>query len=232
MPHDPRSRLSRLAIAVVPFVAITAAVYPATPVSWDPGNYHRPMTAYPGTRVNAGMLLGGYAEAVERFRDAAAGRDPLAAFRPLFESLNWAVALDDYIGEIWRPDGKRLGLEWRERLLGAESMSGLRYVRNRVHHQWADALRLDEEGRRYPRRYPIKYFEWVWRDLAELPPAPPEREDRRGRERYVELLEGAPAEVTLHILGEVMDEVWRLLEFRSVGTPGLGFGPGSAYARP
>jgi hypothetical protein len=38
-------------------------------------------------------------------------------------------------------------------------MRGVRFARNSVHHQWSDALELDTSGRRYPRTYPLVYFE-------------------------------------------------------------------------
>jgi hypothetical protein len=54
----------------------------------------------------------------------------------LFETLNWAVALDERVGTHWLPDGKPLGWKWRQRLgHGAEIMGGVRFARNSVHHQ-------------------------------------------------------------------------------------------------
>src|SRR5450755_3053386 len=67
--------------------------------------------------------------------------DPIAAYNALFEALNWAVAMDDRVGKHWAPDGKPLDWAWRERLgRGVEVMGGVRYARNRVHHQWSDAM--------------------------------------------------------------------------------------------
>jgi hypothetical protein len=173
------------------------------------------MADYDGARVPIGILLGGYTEAVKRFSEAAAGRDAIAAFRPLFEALNWAVALDSAIGELWRPDGEHMKYAWRSRVRGAEAMSGVRFARNRVHHQWADALRL-AEGRTYPKQYPTRYFAWVWRDVEELP-----KGSNSGHSTYVSLLQGHLAEATLRVLGEAFDHVGQLLEVNSARPTGL-----------
>lgn len=103
-----------------------------------------------------------------RFHTAIKGRDPSEAFILLFEALNWAVALEDWVRDHWVPGGKPLNWKWRELVPDAEVMAGVRCAGNRVHHQWADALHLDESGRRYPRDYPLAYYEWTWRSIAEL----------------------------------------------------------------
>jgi hypothetical protein len=114
-------------------------------------------------------MFTGYSRAVERFEAAAKKRDPQETFIPVFEALNWAVALDDRVRVHWVPEGEPLGWAWRERVSGAELMGGVRWARNRAHHQWSDALALDEAGRRYPRDYPVVYFEWLWRPANDLP---------------------------------------------------------------
>jgi hypothetical protein len=141
---------------------------------------------------------------------AVEGREPEPALHALFEALNWAVAVDDLVGEIWRPVGAREGYDWRERVPNGEAMDGVRYVRNLVHHHWADALRL-EEGRRYPRRYPVRYFTWVWRDADELPP-PMTKWDKLRRPTYEALLANQRAEDTLMSLADVFAFVGGLLE--------------------
>ena len=110
----------------------------------------------------------GYADAAERFAVAAEGRDPIAAYIPLFEALSWAYALDDRTGAHFVPDGKPLGLDWRKRIPNADIMAGVRYARNSVHHQWSDAMVLDEGPLRLPEALPAKFFEWVWRPADEL----------------------------------------------------------------
>jgi hypothetical protein len=164
------------------------------------------VTEYDGARKKVQDLLRGYDQAFARFGVAAKGRDPGPAFQALFESVNWAHALDEVIGEVWQPRGLPQGFEWRRCISGGEVMDGVRFVRNRLHHQWADALRLDE-GRRYPRTYPLVYFSWVWRPVEDLPTPDPRRSDQVGRAAYAELLAGHSAEGTLIALTEVFARV-------------------------
>lgn len=167
------------------------------------------MVPYEDDVVSVQAQLRGYEAACGRFGYAVTGQDPVAAYVPLFEALNWAVALDDRIKDIWAPDGMPLGWEWRKRAGGgAELFAGVRYARNSIHHHWADALRLDTDGRAYPKRYPIRYFEWLWRDAADIP-AP---SHRFGREVYASDLAGRPAEITLVTLSDVLRLVSGLLE--------------------
>jgi hypothetical protein len=99
--------------------------------------------AYPGERVQIDMMVRGLAAACERFRHAAELQAPEPAYFALFECLNWAVALDELVGEIWRPEGRREGWDWRKRVEGADVLIGVRLVRNLVHHRWALALKFD-----------------------------------------------------------------------------------------
>jgi hypothetical protein len=181
------------------------------------------MQAYADNIVTFGMLLRGYANAFERFSTAASERDEVATFVPLFEALNWAVALDERCARHWAPEGEPLGFAWRERVTGAEVMRGVRWVRNGVQHQWSEAL-VVVEGRQYPKRYPVVYHEWVWRRAGELPDLG--RQDASGEATYGEHLQDRPAEVTLGTLGSVFDHVWRLLELpATLGVPEMGFQP-------
>lgn len=92
------------------------------------------------------LMLSGYAHALERLTRAAKEHDGRGAFRGIFEALNWAVALDARIKDEWAPEGKPLGWQWRDRVAEARAMAGVRFVRNRVHHQWAQALVRDDGG--------------------------------------------------------------------------------------
>jgi hypothetical protein len=92
------------------------------------------------------MLLSGYAHALQRLQDAIGYTDAVGTFRAFFESLNWASPIDDRIGEHWAPEGQPLSWKWRERVAGAELMAGVRFARNRVHHQWVDAIYFNEAG--------------------------------------------------------------------------------------
>jgi len=156
-------------------------------------------------------MFEGYAHAVGRFHEAAKTRDPTAAFIPLFEALDWAVSLDERAAKHWTPAGESLGWAWRDKVRGAEVMRGVRFVRNSVHHDWTDALELDEEhGRTFPMTFPVVFFEWRWRPASELPEA--DRKDANGEEVYRESLEGQPARLTLEAIGQVFWFLRQVLE--------------------
>lgn len=146
--------------------------------------------------MNVRAQVRGYKAAVERFRSVSGGQDAVAAYHPLFEALNWIASLDFRIGKFWVPEGKSLGEEWHQRVDDALAIPGFRWARNAVHHDWANALELDPSGRRYPKRYPRHYFEWLWRDATDLPP----NSRTKGKEIYLESMAGTPAEATLNSL--------------------------------
>jgi len=165
------------------------------------------------SQVPFSAMVLGLRLAVDRFKNAAEKTEPTAAALPLFESLNWAVALDERIRKYWVPDGPPpIGWDWPKRIgneSDAEVVRGFRFIRNRVHHQWADALTLAGPVNRYPSRP----FEWVWATVDQLPPPDPGRKDF-GREGYEQLLEGQPAEFGLAILLETYEFMTQLLESR------------------
>ena len=76
-------------------------------------------------------LVRGYVEAVERFREQAViGSDSAReVYPPLFEALNWAHSLWDTWFRLVEPQDRHL--------------DGLRYVRDRCHHQLASAIYPD-----------------------------------------------------------------------------------------
>jgi hypothetical protein len=166
-----------------------------------------PMQPYEQNIVTFRMMLGGLDEALDRLQAAVQQRDSSAAFPPLFESLNWAVALDDRIGEHWAPWGKTLATKWRDEVAAAAVMAGVRFARNRVHHQWADALVLND-GIPFPMPFPIPFFGWMWRAADELPPDG----NRQGEDVYRERLQGEPAHAALVELQEAFHWVGGLLE--------------------
>jgi hypothetical protein len=155
-------------------------------------------------------MFEGYWQAVRRFHGAAKTRDPTATFVPLFEALNWAVSLDERAAKHWTPDGEPAGWAWRKRVRDAELLRGVRFVRNSVHHDWSDALALDERGRAYPKTFPVVYFEWRWRAASELPER--DRKDTDGEVIYRERLEHQPARLTLEALGWVFFFLYHDLE--------------------
>ena len=165
---------------------------------------------YKDNMVTVKSLVDGYRGAHMRFQQAALEHDPHPAFHALFETLNWAVALDDRIGAHWVPEGEPLGFGWRDRFAGAKPLSGVRWARNRVHHDWSDALVLSEEGMQFPMRFPTTFFEWVWRNVEALPPAG--KPDPEGEKVYAELLAGRAARIALVSLEEVFEKLLPILE--------------------
>lgn len=162
---------------------------------------------YDGARVGADRLFRGYQGALHRVLEALGEEQADPAFFAVFEALSWAVALDEQIGELWRPAGKREGFDWRGRVAGGERMDGVRYARNRVHHQWADALRLDVDCDGVL----LRGHSWEWRDIDELPEPSPGRD--RGKDAYREMVAREPrVAFVLKDLEDVFAWVLRLLE--------------------
>jgi hypothetical protein len=167
---------------------------------------------YDGFRARVELLFEGFEFARHRLHDAAQRELAREAFFALFEALNWAVAIDSFVAECWRPEGQRLGMAWRQRIPGAELLGGVRYARNRVHHQWADALREDRDGS--PSVLPFTMTGLVWRDLTELPiPTKPGAESS-GRSAYQRYLEGSWVTETLTDLADVFRQVGDFLGAR------------------
>jgi hypothetical protein len=129
-------------------------------------------------------MVDGYDRATARFQEACFGTSPVDAFIPLFEALNWAASIDERMGFPALPE-----------------LRGLRFARNRVHHQYADALWLDESGAQLPTPLPAAFFEWRWR--SQLPPG----RNSNGEEDYRNRLADVPARLTL-------DRVWAYLTAR------------------
>lgn len=134
-------------------------------------------------------LAEGYRRALARFREASERNDrsPIETFVPVFEALNWAASAEE-------------GLRVR---LGADTRSapfrGLRFVRNRVHHQWADAIRVEEyqvESWVGPIGISGMTFDWFWKPVENLPDA--ERTDTSGETAYVNDLADKPVRDALN----------------------------------
>lgn len=167
-------------------------------------------------------MFEGLARAIERFDVAVKDRDPAKTFIPLFEMLNWAVALDDRARKRWCPEGEPLDWGWREKVIGAHIMSGVRFVRNSVHHQWSDALELDEGGFGFPLTFPMVFFEWRWRPASDLPEPEKRHQDkwwREGKEVYEANVQGEMARLTIHQLANVFNHLRKLMELPP--SPGL-----------
>jgi hypothetical protein len=175
-------------------------------------------------------MFTGYDRALSRLEVAVKEKEPTPAFIALFEALNWTVALDDRAGEHFAPEGKVLGFGWRERVRGADLMRAVRFARNSVHHQWSDALELDESGRAYPKTFPVVFFEWRWSALAKLPARPVVKSEKaiarqvEEEAAYQQKLEGKPARITMHDLGEAFYFLRMVLEPGSIPRRGYQTG--------
>ena len=153
--------------------------------------------------VGLTTLLDGFSQTQKRFKDACKGTDKDAAFLALFEVLNWAASIDDYMRRNWRPEGKPLGLEWSSRF-DTECdgvVRGARFARNRVHHQWARALQYKPGGLQFPVEAPFVFHEWCWLPVESLPPS--DRNQDFGIEQYDSHLSGRPIRFTLSVLKRV-----------------------------
>jgi hypothetical protein len=70
-------------------------------------------------------------------------------------------------------------------------MRGIRFARNRVHHQWTDAVELPDSARDPPwPRTMVDEWTWSW-------PLPSGREDDEGEAVYRDALAGESVMVTL-----------------------------------
>ncbi|MDO8531934.1 MAG: hypothetical protein Q7T26_07175 [Dehalococcoidia bacterium] len=149
-------------------------------------------------------LLKGLESSYERFIKVQAERDTSDTFIALFETLNWVVSVDDWIKHM-----SDSGREWYTNFGEQRGLivPALRYVRARVHHQWAHALYLDPEGAEFPIVFPTGFHEWCWRDSKELPSPDKGHEYARGEMAYDSLLAHKAARHTLQaVLGLVHDQ--------------------------
>jgi len=144
-------------------------------------------------------LVEGYCLALDRLREAVGQRDPKETFIPLFETLNWAVGLLDY--------GKRRGPS-----LDGGVLLGLRCVRNRVHHQWADAIEPRDvpfaqvvqatgRSRVVP---PAVVLDWFWKPLDLLPDPDQGRSSRAQDKAYSKHLAEQPVRLALEHLESLL----------------------------
>jgi hypothetical protein len=129
--------------------------------------------------IPGSWLVRGYGEAVKRFRERSAiGSDSARdVYPPLFEALNWAHSLWDTWFRLVEPQDRHL--------------DGLRYVRDRCHHELASAIYPDAAAP----------GGWRWHAIALLPPEDPGRgHDREAANNYRELLEQRPVLETLELV--------------------------------
>lgn len=168
---------------------------PITPASTGPFGTAAPVTSHSVVRsVPRAWLVAGYTSAHDRYKEASQHPgSPDLLFIPLFEALNWAGALEENLRPHTDP------LLW-----------AVRFVRNQVLHQWADAV----EGRNVPFPQVVRargagvgavsgpiappvVWEWFWLERKDLPT--PSR-DPRGARRYDQRLAGKPVREALEEL--------------------------------
>jgi hypothetical protein len=152
--------------------------------------------------VGVDVLYRGFRGAFDRFMETGrVAGEPAGALIPLYETLNWATTLDKRLA--WDAGaGESFDWSWRKEYTGGNVVSGVRFARNRVHHQWAEALYVTP-GAQFPMQFPLGFFEWRWR--SELPPG----ENDRGQSEYGELLADQPARITLPLLDQVFAQAVR-----------------------
>jgi hypothetical protein len=138
--------------------------------------------------VAVDTLVSGFTEALRRFREVRVAKDQRGTFVALAECLMWTATLSERL-DLARGDGQTRDL-----------LHAFKWIRNRVHHQWADAVYLDESAAEFPMRFPLSFFEWRWRASEQVPDADRRHPDHHGREDYDELMAGEPVRRTLRAL--------------------------------
>ena len=143
--------------------------------------------------VGLGTLLAGYRQACERWMAGPRiDPDPEQAFFAIFEALNWAVSIDDRLGEDTL-------LGWPSAYDERGYVAGFRYARNAVHHHWAEALWLDRGGVLLPTPLPAAFFEWCWQPQLRS-------RNERGLAKYRTHLSGQPVRFTLEALESIFEK--------------------------
>jgi hypothetical protein len=113
---------------------------------------------------------------------------PTDVIVPLAEALWWATCLDEAL------DAQLSYAERRDRDVQGQHVRGARFARNRINHQLVLALERSE-GRRYPKTFPVRFFEFLWLPVDRLPD---HRADPKGQAQYERHLAGNPVRLTLH----------------------------------
>lgn len=151
------------------------------------------------TAITTNTLIKGYHQSYQRYKVAKNQSDPEELFFSLFETLNWAVSVDEKL--------KKEKTNWQHSFgKKGEIMRAIRYVRNRVHHQWADAM-FKSSGAAFPLELPFALMEWNWKKLEDLPPIEPLFKDEKGKQMYKEYLEGEPIRFSLGKLDNFFSQI-------------------------
>jgi hypothetical protein len=147
-------------------------------------------------------MVEGYLTALERLLEAIRRGDAgdKETFLPLFDALNWAASIDKFFVDNGRP-------------IQDDLLTGVRFARNRVHHQWGLALRrYDSPG--VPMVHlttgssrligPQPGFWWYWVEVNQLPPGNPWPD---GENAYAARLAGKEADTTLKALRPIFERL-------------------------
>jgi hypothetical protein len=124
------------------------------------------------------------------------------ALKAVCQTVWWARALDEFhekaSGQVYKNlrDGDDSG----------KHMVGIRYARNRGGHQVAELIRITG-GAYFPILLPAPFFEFVWRDLAELPAPDPRWPDVAGAKAYEDHLQAVPVRMTFQYLIDFFNRV-------------------------
>lgn len=179
------------------------------------------MSEFDGARVGASLPALGFARAFGRWQRAHEEHNAVDAYLALSECLDWAHTLDEQFALNWRPRGKAdeepLWWGWRDDPavssdpLFGDTMRGLRYVRNRVHHHLADALE-PTTGMSLPARLPARFRTFLWRDADELPTASEGKREAELKGAYTRVLAGSPVDSALGMMAEAFVFIGSLLD--------------------
>lgn len=145
------------------------------------------------TEVPFETFLQGFSKACGRYLAASDSFAHEKSFMPLFEALNWAVALDDRIGDAWEKKKDKLPGYWAEWYANGPTAKGVRFVRNRVHHQWANAVFHSHSGNAAAA---AAGFMWRWLPADQLPPG----RDDTFRDEYEQHVAADLVSTTLQLL--------------------------------
>jgi hypothetical protein len=128
----------------------------------------------------------------DHFRETRMQEHEESALKAVTEALMWACLLDETL-EKQNPSAYP---KFRDNDRAADVVRGVRYARNRAVHQAAEFLKLTG-GAAMPHPFPAPLFEFIWRPVAELPPADPGKDSPKQRASYEKALVGIPVRFTL-----------------------------------
>jgi hypothetical protein len=120
-------------------------------------SYQSPVTL---PRLTLDIWFLGFDRACKRFYRGMPSHERGAASIPLYEALNWAVAIDDQLQERWLATPTTADPHWADGFIHGDTVKGVRWARNVVHHQWTAAMYMTRSG--LPADARPDEFEWRW----------------------------------------------------------------------